>query len=250
MPDQPLLNRTAAAFLTALALVAGGVTYLVYPRGPDDRSEATIPFPASMPVAKVATMKAVGCIVRGPSEVWVAFGLDVLPNLPRPTLGWAVIAVDPESPDPGTLSLPMGIEHTSCEELEGRVPDALVHVWREDVAPWPCSCTAADDGRQIPMPCGGWDRQRAPEACCLNECAGKICNVGTCGGSCGTCPHGSACIGGTECVPECEAGWDCGPMKFHTDQSCGACLGTCEDHRCIHPDAGEVMAELEPPDAG
>ncbi len=59
---------------------------------------------------------------------------------------------------------------------------------------------------------------------CMPQCAGKECGDDGCGGSCGFCDEGSACLpNGTcqgSCVPNCF-NKDCGP------DGCGSSCGTC-----------------------
>ena len=63
---------------------------------------------------------------------------------------------------------------------------------------------------------------------CQPQCGGKVCGNDGCGGSCGDCPNGTSCQGGScQCVPDCT-NKDCG------DNGCGGTCGNCSvKEQCV-----------------
>ena len=75
---------------------------------------------------------------------------------------------------------------------------------------------------------------------CVPNCTGAACGGDGCGGSCGTCTDGAACVDGqcvTDCTPSCD-GKSCG------DDGCGASCGSCSDtENCVD---GQCVTECTP----
>ena len=71
---------------------------------------------------------------------------------------------------------------------------------------------------------------------CTADCAGKVCGDDGCGGNCGACPVGEVCVLGKckGCTPDC-AGKECG------DDGCGGNCGSCPQSKplCL---AGQCKA--------
>ena len=79
-------------------------------------------------------------------------------------------------------------------------------------------------------------------ACCVPDCAGKLCRDDGCGGSCGECPQPAWCEDGEcVCVPDC-AGKVCG------DNGCFGLCGWCDDGIVCTDDScveGQCVFELQ-----
>ncbi len=76
---------------------------------------------------------------------------------------------------------------------------------------------------------------------CVADCAGRECGTDGCGGSCGSCPSGTSCggAGRCRCTPDC-GGRECG------DDGCGGDCGGCpSDYDC---DSGSCVLVCHPPD--
>jgi hypothetical protein len=80
---------------------------------------------------------------------------------------------------------------------------------------------------------------------CTPQCVDKDCGADGCGGTCGSCSDGLACLQGTckECTADCEGkdcgsdgcGGSCGSCSGNSpceDGVCGACVPDCEDKDC------------------
>lgn len=96
-----------------------------------------------------------------------------------------------------------GCPGCACEECVCSLyPECCLVIW------WPMCAEVCE------LVCGGC----AP---CVADCAGKICGSDGCGGSCGECEEGYACVDGTSCCEQSCAGKECGP------DGCGGVCGTC-----------------------
>ncbi len=95
--------------------------------------------------------------------------------------------------------------------------------------------------------------QHVPDPfCCTPDCEGKVCGPNGCGGTCGDCPHGTACGASGLCEVACTA--DCAGKVCGDDGcggSCGGCpdglscdaSGTCVDLGCTPDCAGKVCGQ-------
>lgn len=84
--------------------------------------------------------------------------------------------------------------------------------------------------------CGG---PEIPDKMCIPDCSEAICGDDKCGGSCGSCPTGTACIAGNTCKPcACdteECGFDeCGKVCPNTCAAGESCVrGSCVPTGCM-----------------
>lgn len=102
---------------------------------------------------------------------------------------------------------------------------------------------------------GDREDPREVESGCLPDCGGNVCGSDGCGGECGDCPAGEACVDHVcQCTPDCanrECGFDgCGgvcdlcPEGRICDESSGRCVEPepfCEDGWCRIPAGSFLM---------
>lgn len=169
-------------------------------------------------------------VVRGPSDIWTAFGLEIPDGGSGLALAKSCFTDDGDpTTDPGAQALPSGIEWTPADEYVRPyvAGESVFEVWvaTHPGAPWRCACAATvndagpclhlgepvEDGRPLlvndwsggcaPMPCGTWSGvDPFPPACKAVQCAGRECGTGYAGGSCGVCAEGQVCTD-SRCVP-------------------------------------------------
>jgi hypothetical protein len=158
--------------------------------------------------------------VRGPSQIWDQFGLE----LPKEGAGLAIAkicyaALD-GGIDPGPQDLPSGIEWLDGYTRPYVPGEPVFEVWAQGhpKAPWKCACQGAGDA-SYPMPCGCWTANCGiPAACCADEFIG---------------PDGKPI--------ECSLAGKCGNAKPCPVLDGGPTL-ECRGQKCVVP--------VEPVDAG
>ena len=79
-------------------------------------------------------------------------------------------------------------------------------------------------------------------SCCLSDCVGKECGDNGCGGTCGSCPPGKACVDHACTCPfvECE-GFCCAEGALCVHGTC--CVPNCEGKECGGDGCGNTCGE-------